>query len=113
MIARLAAGFRTLGRLVRAAWLPTAYAHFVNSERCSFQLTNDPDGWWTAQVGTAPECRRATMRGAILAAHRAAEALPDWQWTTDFLRTYSANAPRQGRAVARTLHADVGGKVGT
>lgn len=86
MIARLVAGFRTIGRLVRAAWFPASYAHFVNSERCSFQLTNDPDGWWTAKVGTAQECRRKTMRRAILAAHRAAESLPDWKWTTDYLR---------------------------
>ena len=65
-------------RLVRAGLFPETYMNWVNSGRCSFILSNDQDGWWTAQVGTAPECRRETMRQAILAAHKASDGLIEW-----------------------------------
>jgi len=77
---------RRLYRLTLAAWLPTAYARHVNSERVSFLLRNDPDGQWTAQVGRAMACRHRNMRRAVLAAHREANAMPGWQWPSDYLR---------------------------
>lgn len=94
MIARIAARFRALRRLVQAAWYPVAYARFVNSERCYFSLENDPDGLWTARIGVKSMCRRATMRAAILAAHKEAETSPGWQWPTDFLRDRAARRRR-------------------
>lgn len=71
---------------------PMEFAEWVNSERASISIWNDPSGRWNVQIGTmvGPSSGK-TLGEAMCHQFLTLELTPGWQWTSDYL---SPNAPR-------------------
>lgn len=64
------------------------FARWVNRERCSVIISNDPSGEWTVEIGDGFTGERSRSLGqAMYSAAYHCERDPDWQWTTDYLKS--------------------------
>ncbi len=80
---------KTLKRWIRASAaivLPLALMRWINRDRTSVQIANDPDGCWTVQIGTRRPCTENSIQSALFAAVTDADRDPSWKWTSDYLR---------------------------
>ncbi len=80
---------------------PLRFAEWVNSERTSVQIWNDPSGRWNVQIG----CLLPPSNGKMLGEAMAKQFLmldnnKEWAWTSDFLNQ-SPNAQAEPRRSER------------
>ena len=62
------------------------FAEWVNSERSSVTIWNDPSGRWSVQIGCIlPPSRGKTLGEAMTRQFLLLDNNPEWAWTSDFL----------------------------
>lgn len=76
----------------RRAWMalrnPSRFAEWVNSERASLQICNDPSGRWTVQIGSlVMPSHGPTLGEAMCHQFLMLDARAEWSWTSDYLRS--------------------------
>lgn len=76
-------------RYLVARWMPLTFAQWVNAERCSVIISNDPNGEWSVVIGKDFKgVARLSLGRAMLSALMVAESDTEFMWTSIYLRQW-------------------------
>jgi len=71
-----------------AYYKPDRFAQWVNDQRCSISISNDPSGVWSVQIGSLiKESRSSHLGSAMCHQFWTLEFNPNWTWTCDYLES--------------------------
>jgi hypothetical protein len=80
---------------------PLRFAQWVNDQRCSLTIENDPSGVWHVRIGCCvAESTSRSLGEAMCHQFWMLELHPDWIWTSDYLE--SVNPEVSGRPAGST-----------
>lgn len=80
--------FRRWSRCVMAYRQPLKFAEWINAQRCSVMIENDPAGQWRVQIGCVTNGSAGRSIGEAMSREFwERDRDPDWNWTCDFLES--------------------------
>lgn len=87
--------FRRWSRALIAYRKPLQFAEWVNEQRCSVTIENDPSGQWRVRIGCLTNASVGRSIGEAMSREFwAIDQDPNWTWTCDYLE--SLNTKRSG-----------------